>query len=144
MNKRQKNKQLKKWLIKNGYPDKKVKLYCVECDNRLSLKNEYHKRYMVCNELCYMHSVGFSLSDFLWKNGGTAMNKQEIVLSEADIQSIINGREVIRKVADNTIVIRQSYLKDLIAPVLNDRFVVKDTNLTNNFFKGGALWINKK
>lgn len=44
MNKRQKNKQLKKWLIKNGYPDKKVKLYCVECDNRLSLKNEYHKR----------------------------------------------------------------------------------------------------
>ncbi|EHB6497124.1 MAG: hypothetical protein E6Y97_10855 [Enterococcus faecalis] len=67
------------------------------------------------------------------------MNKQEIVLSEADIQSIINGREVIRKVADNTIVIRQSYLKDLIAPVLNDRFVVKDTNLTNNFFKGGAL-----
>ncbi|MGT9161866.1 hypothetical protein ACVV50_12080 [Enterococcus faecalis] len=57
MNKRQKNKQLKKWLIKSGYPDKKVKLYCVECDNRLSLKNEYHKKYMVCDEYCYMHSV---------------------------------------------------------------------------------------
>jgi hypothetical protein len=65
LNKRQKNKQLKKWLIKNGYSDKKGKLHCLECGNRLSFKDEYQKRYLVCNELCYMHSVGLSWRDFL-------------------------------------------------------------------------------
>lgn len=44
MNKRQKNKQLKKWLIKNGYSDKKVKLHCSECGHRLSFKDEYQKK----------------------------------------------------------------------------------------------------
>lgn len=65
MNKRQKNKQFKKHLIKNGYPDKKVKLYCSECGNRLSFKNEYHKRHLLCNEFCFMHSVGLGWNDFL-------------------------------------------------------------------------------
>lgn len=31
MNRRQKNKQFKNWLIENGYPDKKVTLHCSEC-----------------------------------------------------------------------------------------------------------------
>ncbi|WP_301357546.1 hypothetical protein [Enterococcus spodopteracolus] len=58
MKKRQKNKQFKKQLIKNGYPNKKVELYCSECGNSLSFKNEYHKRYMACNKFCYAHGVG--------------------------------------------------------------------------------------
>ncbi|EGO8565833.1 hypothetical protein EID31_14445 [Enterococcus faecalis] len=54
------------------------------------------------------------------------MNKQVIVLSEADIQSIINGRKVTKKVNDEQVVIRQSYVKDLVAPVTIDRYNVKD------------------
>lgn len=51
----------------------------------------------------------------------------EIVLSDADIQSIINGRSVKRYLKDGTeIKIRQSYLQDVAAPILNDRFQVKD------------------
>ena len=51
----------------------------------------------------------------------------EIVLSDADIQSIINGRSVKRYLKDGTeIKIRQSYLQDSAAPILNDRFQVKD------------------
>ena len=84
MNKRQKNKQLKKWLIKNGYSDKKGKLHCLECGNILSFKDEYQKRYLVCNELCYMHSVGLSWRDFLWKKGETAMDKQELATAFTD------------------------------------------------------------
>lgn len=49
--------------------------------------------------------------------------KYEIPLSEADVQSIINGREVNKKLPEGTeLVIRQSYLKDMVAPVLIDRF----------------------
>ena len=49
--------------------------------------------------------------------------KYEIPLSEADVQSIINGREVNIELPDGTeLVIRQSYLKDMVAPVLIDRF----------------------
>ncbi|NTQ91367.1 hypothetical protein HQ899_04120 [Enterococcus faecium] len=54
--------------------------------------------------------------------------KYEIPLSEADVQSIINGREVNKKLHDGTeLVIRQSYLKDMAAPVLIDRFNVTDS-----------------
>lgn len=55
----------------------------------------------------------------------------EIVLSDADIQSIINGRDVIKKVGDQKIKIRQSYLKDMATPVINDRFQIKDTVIEN-------------
>lgn len=51
----------------------------------------------------------------------------ELVLSESDIQSIINGRNVVKKLSNGTeINIRQSYLKDVNAPLLNDRFNVRD------------------
>lgn len=64
--------------------------------------------------------------------GGTVM-KYEILLSEADVQSIINGREVNKKLSDGTeIVIRQSYLKDMAAPVLIDRFKVTDSVVENH------------
>ncbi|ENZ6560585.1 hypothetical protein ACG6R3_002798 [Enterococcus faecium] len=59
--------------------------------------------------------------------------KYEIPLSEADIQSIINGRKVKFKLSDGTeIVIRQSYLKDMVAPVLIDRFNVTDSVIENH------------
>ncbi|HHK0761672.1 TPA: hypothetical protein ACQQME_001841 [Enterococcus hirae] len=59
--------------------------------------------------------------------------KYEIALSEADVQSIINGREVNKKLPDDTeFVIRQSYLKDMVAPVLIDRFNVTDSVVENH------------
>lgn len=56
---------------------------------------------------------------------------KEIVLSEADIQSIINGRLVKRNIDGMEISIRQSYLKDMALPVIKDRFEVKDTIMEN-------------
>ncbi|UWE00175.1 hypothetical protein NYR15_10695 [Enterococcus faecalis] len=59
--------------------------------------------------------------------------KYEITLSEADVQSIINGREVNKKLPEGTeLVIRQSYLKDMVAPVLIDRFNVTDSVVENH------------
>ena len=59
--------------------------------------------------------------------------KYEIPLSEAGIQAIINGREVNKKLPDGTeLVIRQSYLQDMAAPVLIDRFNVTDSVVENH------------
>lgn len=55
----------------------------------------------------------------------------EIVLSEADIQSIINGRDVEKQIGNQRLTIRQSYSKDMAAPVIKDRFEVKDTIIEN-------------
>lgn len=55
----------------------------------------------------------------------------EIVLSEADIQSIINGRDVVKQIGNQRLTIRQSYLKDVAAPVINDRYEVKDNVVEN-------------
>ena len=52
---------------------------------------------------------------------------REIVLSEAEIQSIINGRDVIKQIGDAKIKIRQSYLKDVAAPIIKDRYNVSDS-----------------
>ena len=49
------------------------------------------------------------------------------ILSEADIQSIINGRDVVKQDGNSKILIRQSYVKDIVAPIVNDRFVVRDS-----------------
>ena len=40
MNRRQKNKQFKNWLIENGYPNKKVTLHCSECGKKLSFNRD--------------------------------------------------------------------------------------------------------
>ena len=53
------------------------------------------------------------------------------ILSEADIQSIINGRNVIKQDGDSKILIRQSYVKDIVAPIINDRFIVSDSETKN-------------
>ena len=53
------------------------------------------------------------------------------ILSEADIQSIINGRDVIKQDGDSKILIRQSYVKDIVAPIINDRFIVSDSKFDN-------------
>ena len=56
----------------------------------------------------------------------------EVILSEANIQSIINGRKVVKTLADGThVAIRQSYLLDVAAPVSKERFEVKDTSLAS-------------
>ena len=54
-----------------------------------------------------------------------------IILSEADIQSIINGRDVIKQDGNSKILIRQSYAKDIVAPIINDRFIVSDSKFDN-------------
>lgn len=56
---------------------------------------------------------------------------KEIVLSEADIQSIINGRDVVKQIGNQRLIIRQSYVNDMAAPVIQDRFEVKDTIMEN-------------
>lgn len=54
--------------------------------------------------------------------------KEEIVLTEANISDLINGRSVTIKLPDDTeISIRQSYLLDVAMPVMNERFEVRDT-----------------
>ena len=53
------------------------------------------------------------------------------ILSEADIQSIINGRDVIKQDGDSKILIRQSYVKDIVAPIINDRFIISDSETKN-------------
>ena len=53
------------------------------------------------------------------------------ILSEADIQSIINGRDVIKQDGNSKILIRQSYVKDILAPIINDRFIVSDSETKN-------------
>lgn len=65
MNRRQGIKRFKQEILNDGYPDKKVKLYCSECGSTLSFKNEYHKRYLLCNKSCFMRSVGVGWHDFL-------------------------------------------------------------------------------
>lgn len=55
----------------------------------------------------------------------------EIILSEADIQSIINGRDVVKQIGNQRVNIRQSYAKDMAAPLIKDRFEVKDTIIEN-------------
>lgn len=51
----------------------------------------------------------------------------EIALSEADIQSVINGRDVVKQIGDTKIKIRQSYLKDAAMPVIKDRYNIADS-----------------
>lgn len=61
MNKRQREKQYKKYLegIEAEYT------HCQECGNLLNLKwNEYHRTYGTCNVTCHLHLVGMSWSDF--------------------------------------------------------------------------------
>lgn len=54
---------------------------------------------------------------------------KEIVLSEADVQSVLNGRKVIREINGEKVSIRLSYVKDLVMPLINDRVQVIDTKV---------------
>ena len=77
------------------------------------------------------------------------------ILSEADIRSIINGRDVIKQDGNSKILIRQSYVKDILAPIINDRFIVSDSETKNRIsnvkndirpdgYKNGLLTILQK
>ena len=43
------------------------------------------------------------------------------ILSENDIQSIINGRDVIKQDGNSKVLIRQSYVKDVVAPIITEK-----------------------
>ena len=58
------------------------------------------------------------------------------ILSEADIQSIINGRDVIKQDGNSKVLIRQSYVKDVVAPIINDRFEVHNVEVENHIRNG--------
>ena len=64
------------------------------------------------------------------------------ILSESDIQSIINGRDVIKQDGNSKILIRQSYVKDVVAPIIKDRFVVSDLKFDNRIRTSNNSIIN--
>jgi hypothetical protein len=64
------------------------------------------------------------------------------ILSEADIQSIINGRDVIKQDGNSKILIRLSYVKDMAAPIIKDRFVVSDLEFENRIRTSNNNTIN--
>lgn len=55
------------------------------------------------------------------------MPKHIIVLSDNDIARIINGQEVSTKINGEDVIIRQNYLKDAAADLLNRDFRVMNT-----------------
>ncbi|MEZ2459322.1 hypothetical protein ACBR55_12145 [Salinicoccus roseus] len=67
----------------------------------------------------------------------------EIVLSEGQLETIINGGVIKAKLpSGETVKIRQSIIKDMAAPILNNRFKVADTRqedrlLHPKMFDGG-------
>lgn len=67
----------------------------------------------------------------------------EIVLSEGQVETIINGGVVKATLpSGETVKIRQSIIKDMVAPMLNNRFKVADTHqedrlLHPKMFDGG-------
>ena len=64
------------------------------------------------------------------------------ILSESDIQSIINGRDVIKQDGNSKILIRQSCVKDVVAPIIKDRFVVSDLKFDNRIRTSNNSIIN--
>ena len=58
MNKRQKKKNLKKYLIKNGLCDEKGNLYCVNCGERISIYDKWECTYQACDSWCYRRAIG--------------------------------------------------------------------------------------
>jgi hypothetical protein len=71
--------------------------------------------------------------------------KYTVALSQADIQSIINGREVNAVLPNGQkLVIRQSYVLDAIAPLLNDEYNVqnktaeRNRDIARDTYQGGA------
>lgn len=59
--------------------------------------------------------------------------KYTVALSQADIQSIINGREVNAVLPNGQkLVIRQSYVLDATVPLLNDEYNVQSKTAERN------------
>lgn len=59
--------------------------------------------------------------------------KYTVALSQADIQSIINGREVSTVLPNGQkLVIRQSYVLDATVPLLNDEYNVQSKTAERN------------
>lgn len=60
MNKRQKKKNLKKYLIKNGYSDEKGNVYCINCGKKVSLSDAWSFT-QACDSWCYRRAIGVYL-----------------------------------------------------------------------------------
>ena len=58
MNKRQKKKNLKKYLIKNGFSDEKGNVYCVNCGDKISIYDKWELTYQACDSWCYGRAIG--------------------------------------------------------------------------------------
>lgn len=57
MNKRQKKKFTKKWLIESGFSTD-GNAYCVYCNEKIDFNDKWQMRYGACNQLCYGKAVG--------------------------------------------------------------------------------------
>lgn len=57
MNRRQKKKLTKKWLIKVGCSTDGY-LYCVNCGEKLSFNDKWQMMYGACDRYCYGKAVG--------------------------------------------------------------------------------------
>lgn len=57
MNKRQKKKLAKKWLIKAGY-SADGKMYCLNCSDKLDYNNKWQMMNGACDRYCYGKAVG--------------------------------------------------------------------------------------
>lgn len=58
MNKRQRKKNLKKQLIKNGISDEKEYLRCFMCNEKISLNSKWQMKYKACSRYCYGRYIG--------------------------------------------------------------------------------------
>lgn len=67
----------------------------------------------------------------------------EVILSENQIEALINGETISTRVANGDVVdIRQSYIKDAVAPILRRKNKVVDTDanaVMNKHFANAAV-----
>lgn len=60
------------------------------------------------------------------------LKKRTIILTEGQIEAIINGRQVEVSIGENeSAVIMQSILKDMAAPIINEKYQVMDKDAVN-------------
>ena len=57
MNKRQKKKNFKKWIVTQGYSID-GNLYCIQCGKKLNFNDDWQMKYCACDSYCYGVAVG--------------------------------------------------------------------------------------
>ena len=56
------------------------------------------------------------------------MSEQEIVLDENQLLNLINGKQIITRVGESKVIIRQSYVKPLTYPPVNQQFKIIESS----------------